>query len=72
MYQTKVIRTSVNCPNVSICVLPLGKGKMDLWDVLYFLLDVCIDLNTVVLEQIPKTIVFIDGRRSIQEAVVYF
>lgn len=32
MYQTEVIRTSVDRPDVSICVLPLGKGKMDSWD----------------------------------------
>jgi len=30
IYQTKVIRTSINRPNISICVLPLGKGKVDL------------------------------------------
>ncbi|OCL00717.1 uncharacterized protein K441DRAFT_532766, partial [Cenococcum geophilum 1.58] len=50
IYQTKVIRTSINRPNVLICVLPLSKGKVDLWDILYFLLDAYIDLNTVVLE----------------------
>ena len=65
MYQTEVIRTSINCPNISICVLPLGKGKIDLWDILYFLLDVYIDLDTAVPKQILKTIVFIDSRWSI-------
>ena len=65
MYQTKVIRTSIDCPNISICVLPLYKVKVDLQEALYFLLDTCITLDTAVPEQIPKTIIFIDGRGSV-------
>ena len=65
MYQTEVIRTFINCPNVSICVLPLNKGKVDLWDTLYFLLDTCINLDTAVPKQILKTIVFINGCWSV-------
>ena len=56
MYQTKVIRTSVDRPNVLIYILPLSKGKVNLQDTLYFLLDIYIDLNTAVPEQILKTI----------------
>jgi hypothetical protein len=52
-------------PNISICVLPLYRGKVDSWDALYFLLDAYIDLDTAVPEQILKTIIFIDGRRSV-------
>ena len=37
-------------PNILICVLPLSKGKVDLQDALYFLLDAYIDLDTVVPE----------------------
>ena len=48
MYQTEVIKTFMDCPNVLICVLPLSKGKINLWDTLYILLNVCIDLNTAV------------------------
>ena len=71
IYQTKVIRTSIDRPNVLIYILPLSKGKVDLQDVLYFLLNAYIDLDTAVPEQIPKTIIFMDGCRSVQEAAVY-
>ena len=30
IYQTKVIRTSINRPDVLICILLLSKGKVDL------------------------------------------
>ncbi|OCK89575.1 uncharacterized protein K441DRAFT_583567, partial [Cenococcum geophilum 1.58] len=50
IYLTKVIKTSINRPNVLIYVLPLSKGKVDLWDALYFLLNVYIDLDTAGLE----------------------
>jgi len=65
IYQTKVIRTSIDRPNILICVLPLCKVKVDLWEALYFLLDICVTLDTAILEQILKTIIFIDGRGSV-------
>ena len=63
LYQTEVIRTSIDRPDVSICVRPLPRGKTDSFEALHFLLDKCIGLDgTATPEQIPKTIVFIDGR----------
>jgi len=44
---------------------------VDPWEALYFLLDSCTDADTAVPEQIPKTIIFIDGRQSVQEAAAY-
>ena len=44
---------------------------MDLWNTLYFLLNACIDLDTTVPKQIPKTIVFINDCWSVQEAAAY-
>lgn len=72
LYQTEVIRTSIDRPDVSICVRPLPRGKTDSFKALHFLLDKCIGLDgTATPEQIPKTIVFIDGRGAIVRAAMY-
>jgi len=73
LYQTEVIRTSIDRPDVAICVRPLPRGKTDSFEALYFLLDKCISLDdgTATPEQIQKTIVFIDGRGAIERAATY-
>jgi superfamily II DNA helicase RecQ len=37
--QLEIIRTSVNRPDISICVFPILKGKMNSYEQLHFLLD---------------------------------
>jgi len=37
-------------PNILIYILPLHKVKVDLWEVLYFLLNIYITSDTAVLE----------------------
>jgi superfamily II DNA helicase RecQ len=72
-YQTEVIRTSINRADISICVCPIPRRKLGLFDSLYFLLDNAVDTNIqdITPEQIPKTIVFIDGRTKVSNAAAY-
>jgi hypothetical protein len=74
-YQTEVIRTSIDRPDISISVLPLLRGKLNSWDFLYFLLNQAVTehiadptSNVATPADIPKTIVFIDGRISVHAA----
>ena len=71
MYQTEVIRTSVDRPDVAICVMPLLRGKLDSWDALYFLLADAVRDGRASPSNIPKTIVFVDGRRSVHSAAAW-
>lgn len=69
MYETEVIRTSINQPDVSVFVIPIPKGKITRWDPLYFLIDDAVSsansADTATPEYIPKTVVFINGRMSL-------
>jgi len=72
MYQTEIIRTSIDRPDISICVRPIPKGKLTSYTMLYFLLDQCQDSNGLATPgRIPKTIVFVDGRVSVNQAAGY-
>ena len=65
-YQTEIIRTSINCPDISISIHPLFKKKVNLWKQLYFLLNDYVNNNgKPTLERILKIIVFINRQLSI-------
>lgn len=68
MFQTEVVRTSIDRPDVSICVIPMAKGTLSSFDMLYFLLRDAMDDRVATPEKIKKTIVFIDGRKSVLDA----
>jgi superfamily II DNA helicase RecQ len=70
-HQTEVIRTSVDRPDVSISVVPLPRGKLMSWDALYFILELSSCNGVATPSNIPKTIIFIDGRRSVHEAAAW-
>lgn len=70
-HETTVMRTSVDRPDVSICITPLPKLKLTSWDVLWFLFANAFSDTKATPERIPKTIVFIDGRRKIHHASVW-
>lgn len=71
MHQTEVIRTSIDRPDVALCVIPLPRGKLTSWDALYFLLQCAAYDGHASPSSIPKTIVFVDGRRSVHEAAAW-
>ena len=70
-HRTEVIRTSVDRPDISISVLPLARGKLTSWDSLYFLLNMAVTDGVATPNEIPKTIVFIDGRLSVHAAAAW-
>ena len=72
MFQTEVIRTSINCPDVAICIRLISRGMVNSFSPLYFLLDQAIGVNGAAIpENIPKTIIFINSRTQINDAVIY-
>lgn len=71
MYQTEVIRTSINRPDVALCVVPIPRGKLTSWDSLYFLLQSAASDGHATPSETSKTIVFIDGRRSVHAAAAW-
>jgi len=60
-----MIRISINRNNLFICVRPIPRGKINSFDMLYFLLDAATvgirEISILTSEQIPKTIVFINS-----------
>lgn len=71
VYQTEVIRTSINRANISVCFLPIPRGKLSSYKALYFLLDNATVEGAPIPDQIPKTIVFIDSLRKINTLAEY-
>lgn len=71
MYQTEVIRTSVDRPDVAISVIPIPRGKLLSWDILYFLLQSAVHDGHATPRDVPKTIIFIDGRNSVHDAAAW-
>jgi superfamily II DNA helicase RecQ len=75
-YQTQVIRTTIDRPEVALLRLIIprgmggsGKGEYQLLD---FLLDGCCDENIAATPlAIPKTAIFIDGKAKIRDCVLY-
>jgi len=72
-YQTEVIRTSINRDDISIVVEPIPRGRVQSYDRLQFLMDESVDAEarTATPERIQKTIIFIDGRRKVDQAATY-
>lgn len=69
--ETTVIRTSVDRPDISISLVQIPRFKLTAWDTLYFLLRDAVNDSRATPQRIPKTIVFIDGRRKLQAAAVW-
>ena len=69
----EIIRTSIDRLDISICVFPIPKGKINCYEQLHFLLDQAVESSDGGLtpEKIPKTIVFVDGRRRIAAVSQY-
>lgn len=72
-HQTMVLRTSVDRPDVSLCVVPLPRSKLKSWDVLWFLFreQQAFGVTGATPSNIPKTIIFIDGKKRIHYASVW-
>jgi superfamily II DNA/RNA helicase len=68
-YQTEIIRTSVDRPDIAIAVVPIPRGKLSSFDSLYFLLESAATDSVATPDRILKTIIFIDGRASVHQAV---
>ncbi|OXV12208.1 hypothetical protein Egran_00031 [Elaphomyces granulatus] len=60
-WQTEVLRTSIDRPDLFICVRPIPRGKLSSFETLYFLLDAAMEMDKATPEHIPKTIIFIDS-----------
>jgi superfamily II DNA helicase RecQ len=105
--QLEIIRTSVDRADISICVLPILKGKMNSYEQLHFLLNQANSLSSATdsprilsdtreseessvissahesestssqnrprptPQRIPKTIVFVDGRKKVTSVASY-
>src|SRR5436190_14278729 len=83
----EIICTSVDRPDISICVLPILKGKQNNYGQLYFLLNNAVESQAEESQPesqsatspggkpspqlIPKSIVFLDGRKRIADAAKY-
>ncbi len=74
MFQTEVIRTSINREDISICVYPIPRGQITTFETLYFLLDNSVDTyqNTITPDRIPKTIVFVDSHTKVAAIAAFF
>jgi superfamily II DNA helicase RecQ len=70
-HQTAVIRTSVDRPDISICVHPLPKGHTTDPATLFFTIQDSVDNSSAVPAKIPKTIMFIDNRPEGLKAAEY-
>ena len=71
-YQTEIIRTSIDRSDIGIGMFPIPRGKLESYESLYFLLDTSTDDCGVARpQQIPKTVIFIDGRKKVQKAAAY-
>jgi superfamily II DNA helicase RecQ len=74
-YEIEVIRTSINRADISLSVSPIPKGKSNSgsYEILYFLLEKALDSITdyPTPQQIPKTIVFVDGRNKVSLIAQY-
>jgi len=73
VYETEVIRTSIDRPDIAVMVAPIPRQKLSTFETLYWLLDDCMAPNstTHTPQNIPKTIVFVDSRQQVFEAAAY-
>ncbi|TEY25590.1 hypothetical protein BOTCAL_1275g00010 [Botryotinia calthae] len=64
-YQTHIIRTSVDRPNISLAIVPIPYKQTKSLEPLYYLLDDAIDEDgNPTPEKIPKTIIFVNSRNE--------
>ncbi|KAK0123604.1 hypothetical protein ONS96_010579 [Cadophora gregata f. sp. sojae] len=68
-YQTAIVRTSINRPDVFINVQPIPKGKTAGYTQMYSMLHDAVNpvLGEITPERIPKTIFFVDGITKVRE-----
>ena len=71
MYQTEVIRTSIDRKDISICVRPLPRNKVTSAETLFFTIAEAVTSLEARPSDIPKTIIFIDSKTDIERVVVY-
>lgn len=72
-WETGVIRTFIDRPDVFISVHSVPRGKLNIYELLFFLLDDAVDIEAKATPQkISKTIVFIDSIVKSHKAVMYF
>lgn len=72
-YQTKIIRSSIDRPDITYILKTIPKERLGDYDMLYFILKHAVttqgDAAEATPEQIQKTMVFIDGRKHVQNLV---
>ncbi|KAF1813104.1 P-loop containing nucleoside triphosphate hydrolase protein [Eremomyces bilateralis CBS 781.70] len=65
----KIIRVSIDRPDISLNILPIERGKSKAYQRLWFLVDHALEHPTSRteddLQRIPKTIIFVDGLQSV-------
>jgi hypothetical protein len=68
----RYIRTTIDRPDLTLSLHPIQKGKLSTYEQLYFLLDNAVGPRGQILaQQVPKTVIFIDGRSKITAAMLY-
>ena len=74
MFQIEVIWTSINRKDILICVYLIPWGQIITFKTLYFLLDNSVDTyqNTIILDYIPKIIVFINSYIKVVVIIAFF
>ena len=73
LYETEILRTSINRTDLSLCICPIPRKQLTKWDRLFFLLDSATrPQGAATPEQIPKTIVFIDSIMKNRELATWF
>ena len=70
-HQTEVIRMSVDRLDVALSAIAMPYNKLDSWELLYFVLVNAVSNGSATPSAIPKTIVFLDGRQSVQAAAAW-
>ena len=73
-YQTQVIRTTIDRPDIAICFHPIPRKQLGNFSSLYFLLNDAIDKakTQATPARIPKTIVFVDGHSLVSRVATVF
>ena len=73
MYETRVIRISINYDNISFCVRLILRGKLGSFNKLYFLLAAAVNSENraAAPAQILKIIIFINSRKDVMIVVTY-
>jgi hypothetical protein len=63
----EIIRTSIDRPDISICICPIPAGKATAYERLGYLLKDAVDVDSKPTPlKIPKTVIFIDGINKVR------